>query len=126
MVFSDLFFLFVFLPAFGLTYLAATWIDGERRKESDLVGEHTFGNAVLVAFSLIFYAWGEPVYVLLMIGCVVLNLQFLFWVIPIAACQLLAQSVCISPSSTWRPATAARTSACRRRPTAASWTSSPT
>ena len=73
MVFSDLFFLFVFLPAFGLTYLAATWIDGERRKESDLVGEHTFGNAVLVAFSLIFYAWGEPVYVLLMIGCVVLN-----------------------------------------------------
>jgi alginate O-acetyltransferase complex protein AlgI len=30
-------------------------------------------NAVLVTFSLIFYAWGEPVYVFLMLGSVVVN-----------------------------------------------------
>ena len=30
-------------------------------------------NASLVLFSLVFYAWGEPVYVFLMIACVVVN-----------------------------------------------------
>ncbi len=30
-------------------------------------------NAVLVAFSLLFYAWGEPVYVFLMLGSVAVN-----------------------------------------------------
>ena len=57
MVFSDLFFLFAFLPAFALCYL--------------LLKRHR--NAVLVLFSLIFYAWGEPVYVLLMLASVVVN-----------------------------------------------------
>ncbi|MBO6025910.1 MAG: MBOAT family protein [Bacteroidales bacterium] len=57
MVFSDLFFLFVFLPAFALCYL--------------LFKRHR--NAVLVLFSLLFYAWGEPVYVLLMLASVVVN-----------------------------------------------------
>ena len=33
----------------------------------------TFRNAALVLFSLIFYAWGEPVYVFLMIGSVIIN-----------------------------------------------------
>ena len=56
MVFSDLFFLFAFLPAFALCYLLA------RR-----------ANWVLVLFSLLFYAWGEPVYVVLMLGSVALN-----------------------------------------------------
>ena len=57
MVFSDLFFLFVFLPVFALCYL--------------LLKRHR--NAVLVLFSLVFYAWGEPVYVLLMLASVVIN-----------------------------------------------------
>ena len=57
MVFSDLFFLFVFLPVFALCYL--------------LLKRHR--NAVLVLFSLVFYAWGEPVYVLLMLASVVVN-----------------------------------------------------
>ncbi len=48
-----------------------------------------------------------------------------FWATPTAAFPPSAPSVCTSRSSTWRPATAARTSACLRRPTAASWTSSP-
>lgn len=30
-------------------------------------------NTVLVIFSLLFYAWGEPVYIFLMINCVIIN-----------------------------------------------------
>ncbi len=73
MVFSDLFFLFVFIPAFAICYLLGAWID---RKQSDLetgYRSHKAKNLALVLFSLIFYAWGEPVYVLLMIFCVFLN-----------------------------------------------------
>lgn len=69
MVFSDLFFLFAFLPAFIICYLTAALIDKS-------VGTHhgnAIKNAALVVFSLIFYAWGEPVYVFLMMGCVVVN-----------------------------------------------------
>ena len=62
MVFADLFFLYAFLPAFALCYLLASLAEGNRVK-----------NAVLVVFSLIFYAWGEPVYVFLLIFCALLN-----------------------------------------------------
>ena len=62
MVFADLFFLFAFLPAFALCYLLASLAEGNRVK-----------NGVLVVFSLIFYAWGEPVYVFLLILCALLN-----------------------------------------------------
>lgn len=72
MVFSDLFFLFVFLPAFILLYSGARLID-RRLFSGRLECEHPFANAVLVAFSLLFYAWGEPVYVFLMLGCVAVN-----------------------------------------------------
>ena len=59
MVFSDLFFLFVFLPLFILLYQVAGWID--RKISSDRI-RPTFmcRNAILVVFSLLFYAWGEP------------------------------------------------------------------
>ena len=62
MVFADLFFLFAFLPAFAICYLLAGLAEGNRVK-----------NAVLVVFSLIFYAWGEPVYVFLLVLCALLN-----------------------------------------------------
>ena len=68
MVFSDLFFLFVFIPAFAACYLAARAAD-KRFFESN----NTLRNAVLILFSLIFYAWGEPVYLFLMIGTVAIN-----------------------------------------------------
>ncbi|MBP5777734.1 MAG: MBOAT family protein, partial [Prevotella sp.] len=71
MVFSDLFFLFVFLPAFALCYLVGTWID--RLMSNGPLRSHTVQNTVLVLFSLIFYAWGEPVYVFLMLFCVLVN-----------------------------------------------------
>lgn len=57
MVFSDLFFLFAFLPAFALCYLLFK----------------RWRNEVLVVFSLLFYAWGEPSYVFLMLASVVVN-----------------------------------------------------
>ncbi len=72
MVFSDLFFLFVFLPAFLLCYLLATWVD---RTWTPVEANRNYQakNLVLVCFSLIFYAWGEPVYVFLMLFCVLVN-----------------------------------------------------
>ena len=62
MVFADLFFLFAFLPAFAVCYLLAGLAEGNRVK-----------NSVLVVFSLLFYAWGEPVYVFLLILCALMN-----------------------------------------------------
>ena len=58
MVFSSLTFLFLFLPAMLLVYYA-----------SPRQGK----NAVLFLGSLVFYAWGEPVYVVLMIFSTVLD-----------------------------------------------------
>lgn len=80
MVFSDLFFLFVFLPAFILLYNAGGWVD--RKVSSDPLNPvHTWRNATLVVFSLLFYAWGEPVYVLLMIVTVLLNYLSALWMV---------------------------------------------
>ena len=53
MVFSRLFFIYIFLPVCLLAYAAAR---GIKQK-----------NTVLIIFSLIFYAWGEPAFVLLML-----------------------------------------------------------
>ncbi|SDB34777.1 MBOAT family protein [Butyrivibrio sp. INlla16] len=52
MVFSSLTFLFFFLPAFLILYYV---IPGRAK------------NFVLLIFSLLFYAWGEPIYILLML-----------------------------------------------------------
>ena len=56
MVFSNLFFLYVFLPLLFLAYF--------------VIKNNAYRRGVLVAFSLLFYAWGEPVCVFLMIGLV--------------------------------------------------------
>ena len=53
MVFSSLLFMCVFLPVVLLLYF---WN-----------GNITYRNVVLVIASLIFYAWGEPVWVVLLI-----------------------------------------------------------
>ena len=58
MVFSSLLFLFYFLPAVILIYFI---IPGK------------FKNFWLLVASLFFYAWGEPVYALLMIAVILLN-----------------------------------------------------
>ncbi len=59
MVFADLFFLYIFLPACLLFYFV-----GKNIK---------YKNAVLIVFSLVFYAWGEPTIVLLLILSTIVN-----------------------------------------------------
>ncbi len=66
MVFSELGFLYAFLPLNLLFYFLARDI---RTK-----------NTVMLIFSLIFYAWGEPVYLLLLLGMVVSNWLFALWI----------------------------------------------
>lgn len=53
MVFSSLTFLFVFLPVVFISYY--------------LVRNRSYRNYILLFFSLLFYSWGEPYYVILMI-----------------------------------------------------------
>jgi alginate O-acetyltransferase complex protein AlgI len=61
MVFSSIIFLFLFLP---LTLLLNILVHRRLR------------NTILLAVSLVFYAWGEGTYVLLMLGCITLNYLF--------------------------------------------------
>ena len=62
MVFSSATFIFIFFPLVFLLIF--------------LVRKTAIQNAVLILFSLLFYAWGEPVYVLLMILSVTINYLF--------------------------------------------------
>ena len=89
MVFSDLFFLFVFLPAFILLYRRGGWADN-RRSLAGSERSHAWRNATLVVFSLLFYAWGEPVYVLLMIVTVLLNYLCALWMVKFDSTRKLA------------------------------------
>lgn len=59
MVFSSLFFLLLFLPLLLILYFI-----GKNLK---------WRNAVLLLFSLVFYAWGEPKWILCMLGATVIN-----------------------------------------------------
>lgn len=53
MGFADLFFLYAFLPVCLLVYWAARKV--------------AYRNLVLIAFSLVFYAWGDPIWVFLLL-----------------------------------------------------------
>ena len=59
MVFSSAVFLFAFLP---LVFLLHT-----------VIRNTTARNVLLIAASLLFYAWGEPVYVLLLLASILVN-----------------------------------------------------
>ena len=72
MVFSDLFFIFAFIPSFALLYIIASLIDKKHNTSPDAPYNRN-KNWVLVLFSLLFYAWGEPVYVFLMLFSVLVN-----------------------------------------------------
>ena len=63
MVFSSSVFLFYFLPLFLICYFALP-----------------FKNLVLLVFSLFFYAWGEGLYVLLMIASGIGNWALARWI----------------------------------------------
>ena len=59
MVFADLFFIYIFLPLCLLCYFLARSLPAK--------------NWVLIVFSLVFYAWGEPLWVILLVFSSVLN-----------------------------------------------------
>lgn len=61
MVFSSTVFLFLFLPALLLFYYQP-WIKGR-----------AWRNAILLIFSLLFYAWGEPFFVFLLLLSILIN-----------------------------------------------------
>lgn len=78
MVFSDLFFIFVFIPIFVLLYIGANRIDATRVSRAELYDETIkrpmfWRNVILTIFSVLFYAWGEPLYVFLMLAAVFVN-----------------------------------------------------
>lgn len=58
MIFSSIFFVFVYLPLVLIIYYLAPF---------------KVKNLVLLIVSLIFYAWGEPVYVILMLLSIAIN-----------------------------------------------------
>lgn len=61
MVFSSTTFLFLFLPLVLIAYY------------NPFIKSLPFKNAVLIISSIFFYAWGEPIYVLLMLGSIFVN-----------------------------------------------------
>ncbi len=65
MVFSSFVFLFLFLPATLLGYYSSR--------------SRTWRNIFLLVVSVLFYAWGEPVYVLLMLASTVINWALALW-----------------------------------------------
>ena len=67
MVFANLFFLYIFLPVNLILYYATR--------------SYAVRNFVLVAMSFLFYAWGEPVWVLLLLAS-----GFMVWL-----CSLLVE-----------------------------------
>lgn len=62
-----------------LLYRLGGLADNRLNRERSTGSTHAVRNAVLVAFSLLFYAWGEPVYVLLMLGSVAVNWLMGLW-----------------------------------------------
>ena len=65
MVFSSLNFLFLFLPIVLVLYF---------------LSPRKIKNAILLVASLIFYAWGEPVYVVLMLFSILINFLSSIWI----------------------------------------------
>lgn len=58
MIFSSLLFIFRFLPAILIAYF---------------IFPRSIRNVILFFFSLVFYAWGEPIYILLMLGSIIVS-----------------------------------------------------
>lgn len=67
MLFSSIVFLFYFFPVIFLLYYAFSF-------------SRMLQNVWLLIASLVFYAWGEPVYVFLMIGSILFN-SFMGWMV---------------------------------------------
>ena len=66
MLFSSLVFIFIFLPLSLVLYY--------------LIPNRNYRNIILLVFSLIFYAWGEPIYVILMVIEITINYFMAIWI----------------------------------------------
>lgn len=66
MLFSSITFLVFFLPMVLLFYY--------------MLPSRAYKNSVLFFASLLFYAWGEPKYVLLMLGSIIFNYNAGLWI----------------------------------------------
>ncbi len=86
MLFSSYTFLFLFLPAVLLLYFLLPLCLPPRRRLA-------VRNGVLLLMSLLFYAWGEPVYVFLMLGTVLANFLFGLW---LARCRHRRTALCLA------------------------------
>jgi len=64
MLFSSLFFLYIFIPILIILYF--------------VIKNDAYRRAVLLLFSLAFYAWGEPIYIFLLLGIVFIDYIFGF------------------------------------------------
>ena len=80
MVFSSIPFLYYFLPAVVLSYFAVSFaaeklilLISRNQRAAHKTGIFT-KNLILLLFSLLFYGWGEPIYLFLMIGTILM-----FW-----------------------------------------------
>lgn len=69
MVFSSITFLYFFFP---LVVVLSTLVRSFTRDKKNFV----WINSLLLFFSLVFYAWGEPLYVFLMIFSIAINFKF--------------------------------------------------
>ena len=79
MVFASPIFLFAFLPV----TLSIYYLTGKR-------------NIVLLAASLLFYAWGEPAYLLLMVLSILVNWGFALWIGKSRSKAILAAAVILN------------------------------
>ena len=65
MLFSSLTFLFIFLPLTLLIYF---------------ISDKKYKNSILLFFSLIFYSWGEPRYIILILVSIIFNYYFAIFI----------------------------------------------
>ena len=83
MLFSSIPFLYYFLPAVIICYFLISKLVGlafkSQGEEKSYRASIFTKNLILLLFSLLFYGWGEPVYVFLMIGSIVM-----FWLCGLA------------------------------------------
>ncbi len=73
MVFSSLIFLYLFLPVCLLCCGLFSVCTKNPRHKIEMQ------NAVLIVFSLLFYAWGEPSYIILLLASVLINYLLGLW-----------------------------------------------
>lgn len=77
MVFSSSVFMFLFLPITLVVYLMVYGLSYLLNKKNNIETNIMIGTEVcnvwLLMTSLLFYAWGEPIYVFLMLGSIIIN-----------------------------------------------------